>query len=591
MKQLTRIISIIFLLLVILSPKLSLAQSEIACETDVIVQADDWLSKIAAKFYEDPLTYPAIAEATNAKAGVDNSYALIANPDVIEIGWKLCLPAKADALAMIGVAAPAAGAPSDEGGAQSEAVAAITLLHLNDVYEITPVSGGAEGGLARVATLRQQLLAENPNTFTFLAGDLFSPSALGTAKVNDERLSGRQTVGVMNVLGLDFMTFGNHEFDLNQELFLKRLGESKFTWFSSNVADAAGQPFPGVAKNHLFSVTAPNGQAVRIALFGLTLGSNPKDYVTYTDPFAAAAEQVAALKEQSDILIALTHLAVEDDTKLAQQFPEIDLILGGHEHENMAVQPGPGLAPIYKADANARTAYVHRLLYDTQSGELKITSQLQPITAALPDDPQVLAEVNYWTNLAFEGFRADGLNPEQIVTQSTLPLDGLEVSVRNKPTDLTKIIAEGMLAAAPSTELAIFNGGLIRVDDILLPGNITEYDVIRVLPFGGKVLAVEMKGSLLKQVLDQGQTNAGKGGYLQTAGVSPSTSSGGWLINAAPLDEARAYKVAINNFLLTGNEQGLAYLTPDNPDLTLLQEHNDIRLTTIAQLKQVFGGN
>lgn len=63
-------------------------------------------------------------------------------------------------------------------------VVKITLLHLNDVYEITPVSKAPpQGGLARVATLRKRLLKENPNTITILAGDLFSPSALGTAVV------------------------------------------------------------------------------------------------------------------------------------------------------------------------------------------------------------------------------------------------------------------------------------------------------------------------------------------------------------------------------------------------------------------------
>ena len=98
---------------------------------------------------------------------------------------------------------------------------------------------------------------------------------------------------------------------------------------------------------------------------------------------------------------------------------------------------------------------------------------------------------------------------------------------------------------------------------------------------------MDMSGNLLRQVLDQGQANAGKGGYLQTANVS-GDGSGGWLINGEPLDGARSYTVAINDFLLTGNEQGLDYLTPDNPGLTVLATHDDIRKSTIAQLKQVF---
>jgi nucleoid-associated protein YgaU len=57
-----------------------------------VVQADDWLSKIADKFYGDISAYPTIVEATNAKAKEDSSFTVIANPDLIEIGQKLWIP-------------------------------------------------------------------------------------------------------------------------------------------------------------------------------------------------------------------------------------------------------------------------------------------------------------------------------------------------------------------------------------------------------------------------------------------------------------------------------------------------------------------
>ena len=69
----------------------ALAQDAVACEEDYSVQADDWLSKLSDKFYGDVLAYPAIFEATNAAAQADDSYATIANPDLIEVGWKLCI--------------------------------------------------------------------------------------------------------------------------------------------------------------------------------------------------------------------------------------------------------------------------------------------------------------------------------------------------------------------------------------------------------------------------------------------------------------------------------------------------------------------
>ncbi len=73
------------------------AQNEISCDSDYVVQADDWLSKIAEKSYGDALTYPTIAARTNAKAAGDSSYAIIEQADLIEPGWKLCLPSAEEA--------------------------------------------------------------------------------------------------------------------------------------------------------------------------------------------------------------------------------------------------------------------------------------------------------------------------------------------------------------------------------------------------------------------------------------------------------------------------------------------------------------
>lgn len=73
----------------------------VTCDQDVVVQADDWLSKLAEKFYGDVLAFPAIVEATNQAHGADDSYARIDNSDVIETGWKLCVPSNEDAQAML----------------------------------------------------------------------------------------------------------------------------------------------------------------------------------------------------------------------------------------------------------------------------------------------------------------------------------------------------------------------------------------------------------------------------------------------------------------------------------------------------------
>jgi 5'-nucleotidase / UDP-sugar diphosphatase len=389
----------------------------------------------------------------------------------------------------------------------------INLLQLNDIYEITPVSGGKSGGLARVATLRQQLLSQNPHTFTFLAGDLLSPSALGTAKINGEYLAGEQIVAVMNAVGLDYATFGNHEFDLKKEQFYKRLAESQFTWFSGNVFDENGQSFPNVPESVIFSVTGKEGKTINIGLVGVTIPSNPVDYVTYLDPLLTAKSQVEEIKDQTDIIIALTHLALRDDQYIAENIPEVDLILGGHEHENIQQWRGNPFTPIFKADANARTVYIHQLSYDTDLKQLSINSRLQPITEQIAEDPNVAELVKEWLEKGFNAFRSNGFEPDAVVANTTQALDGLEISVRNYPTTLTQAIAQGMVENTEGAQIGIFNSGSIRIDDVLPPGIITQYDVIRIMPFGGQVLLVEIKGSLLEKILNQGLANKGTGGF------------------------------------------------------------------------------
>ncbi|GAB4371636.1 MAG: 5'-nucleotidase C-terminal domain-containing protein [Deltaproteobacteria bacterium] len=467
-------------------------------------------------------------------------------------------------------------------------VVQITLLQMNDVYELTPVSGGREGGLARVASLRKELLAENPNTITLLAGDLFSPSALGTAKVDGERLAGRQMVAVMNTLGLDFITFGNHEFDIPERSFRDRLKESGFTWIASNVFDRQGNRFPGVPDHRIVPIRGAGGETVRLGIFGLTIDSNRAGYVTYADPLDTARAQVKALRPRVDILVALTHLSAGQDVALAQSVPGIDLILGGHEHENMQFRRGAAYVPICKADANARTVYIHRLRYDTASRKLSIRSELRRVTGEIPEDAETAAAVRRWQETGFAAFRKQGFHPERIVAAIPVPLDGLEASVRNRSTALTRLIAEAMKASTPDIELAFYNSGSIRIDDLLPPGPLTEYDLIRILPFGGRICTAEIPGDLLARVLDQGTANRGQGGFLQTAGVEHTDA--GWTVNGNRLEEGRIYKAAVNDFLLSGREQNLGFFSEQAPGVRAdCPAGRDIRFVFRDHLKTVYG--
>ena len=462
----------------------------------------------------------------------------------------------------------------------------ITIIQINDIYEISPVASGKEGGVARLATLKRQLARQNSKrTFLILAGDAFSPSALGAAEVDHQRIDGAQMVAALNAAGLDYATFGNHEFDISEEHFHQRIDESRAVWFSGNVRDKDGKPFAKVPESVVFTVRGAKGAKVRVGLIGATLPVNSKPWVTYLDTVATIQQQAKELRPKVDVLIAVTHQTLEDDQRVATTVPGLDLILGGHEHENWELRRGQQGTPICKADDNARSVYVHNLLYETRAHKLQLTSVLRTITDKMPEDAATVKVVKAWTEKAYAAFRANGFDPEEVVTTAPELLDGKDASVRKGSNRLTEIIGSAILHEWPQADAAIYNSGSIRIDDEIPAGSrITQYDVLRILPFGGKVIGVELKGSLLESVLNIGQTNLGSGGFLQRANIEPDGVH--WKVAGKPLDPERIYNIALDEFLLTGKEKGLRALTIGASGVGPVVELRDIRLALIDELKR-----
>ncbi|MBD2655206.1 bifunctional metallophosphatase/5'-nucleotidase [Synechocystis sp. FACHB-383] len=460
-----------------------------------------------------------------------------------------------------------------------------TLLQLNDVYEIAPIDNGRWGGLARVANLRRQLEQANPHTYTVLAGDFLSPSALGTALYNGDRLAGRQMVAVLNAMGLDYAAVGNHEFDVSAQQFRQRIAESDFQWLSANIADGAGNQFTGIKPYEILTIPGAEGGEVKVGILALTIDSNAAEYVTYSDPIATARRYIESLEGEVDVWVALTHLSLAQDLALAQAIPELDLILGGHEHENiqrnhLIIKPDSSAScpqaqtPIFKADANARTVYIHQLTYDTDRQCLEIDSQLQPITAAIAEDPATAQVVDQWQEIGFTAFRQAGFEPMAVVVKAPMALDALDAHVRSRSTNLTRLITRAMQYEYPAAAMVMFNGGMVRLDDLLSAGSITQYDIIRILPFGGRVVTVDIRGDLLQKVLTQGEKNRGTGGYLQLAGLAP-----------ADIEPDKVYRLALMEYLLTGQEVGLDYLTENTPGLKVIGYGRDIRSILVDYLQ------
>lgn len=504
-------------------------------------------------------------------------------------------------------AAPAPAAVAMKSSSDGDGVIEVVFLQMNDVYEISPLSDNS-GGLARVASLRKTLLAQNPNTFTLLSGDFISPSVIGTLKHEGKRIRGKQMVETLNALGLDWVVFGNHEFDYDDLADLQaRLDESQFTWIGGNarlVTDTEVKPFfknrpagpEPCPDNFVVNLKDADGTTLKLGVFGVLISTGRKPYVDYEDVMRTAKKSMDVLRSKADVSVAITHLGISDDLQLAEALPELPLIMGGHDHDNMMHHVGA--TTVAKADANARTVYVHTLRFDKKNKQATVRSELRKIDNALADEPATAAVVAKWDKIKTESLASSGFDATKAVTNLKTPLDCRESVIRQNQAPVGGIIGSAMLAAAKhKPDCALFNSGSVRVDDVLA-GTLLEIDIVRMLPFGGGITEADMRGSLLLKTLNTGWTNKGSGGYLQWEKIKRE-ASGNWLINGMPLDENKIYRVVLPDFLLTGNENKMSFLkttlnadgkTTSNPDVPALYKpdpkdkadlRNDIRLALI----------
>lgn len=469
------------------------------------------------------------------------------------------------------------------------------IVQMNDVYEIAPLEGGKVGGVARVATILDSIKAINPNTISILSGDFLSPSLIGTLRHEGQKIAGLQMVDALNALGLDYVGFGNHEFDVKEEEVQRGIDQSEFTWISSNTyhqVDGTSEPWKqrGVPLPEFVAKEFKNvsGASVRVGLIGINVDFNKKDYVSYNSNYAEAAMQVLnENKAVYDVPIAITHLEVYQDKEFSAALPQIPLLLGGHDHVNMKVPVGE--AVITKADANAKTIYIHRCTYDMATGKLSIESTLTPVTDKISEKPAVKTVVDKWTQIAESSMVSMGYDPYKVVYTTSEMLDGREKSIRYKPTNLGAMIAQSIYALQSDLDFAVYNSGSVRLDD-QLTGDITQTDVLRTLPFGGGLVITKMKGADVQRMLQIGFVkNNGIGGYFQSDKIT--IQGDGFLIDGQSIDGNKTYTFIAPKFLMDGNEANLEFLgdySYENPE-AFGEIKNDIRDAVIAYMSTLKG--
>jgi 5'-nucleotidase len=425
----------------------------------------------------------------------------------------------------------------------------VTLLQINDHYVLEPVDGGRRGGMARLATLVRDLKRENPNTVFALAGDTLSPS------VESAMMQGAQMVAALNAIGLDYATFGNHEFDFGPDVLLARMKESKFRWLSANVVDRrSGRAFGGASTDVLVTLGG-----VRVGLFGLTTAqaaqtSRPGPDVTFGHPVAVARDVASRLRAQgANLVVAVTHVTLAEDKAIAAA-ADVDMILGGHEHEPLVAEEGKTL--ITKAGSDARYLIQVDVWLGRDGRLVERSWRFREVSRRIEPDPTVEALVRDYAR------RLDR-ELDAVVGKSTVALEARSATLRTEETNLGDFVADALRERLAS-DVALINGGAIRTNRTVPPGPLTRRDVLSLLPFTDMVVKLELRGADLRAALEHGlaQTDRVGGGFLQLSGArlvwDPRFAPGRRIVDVSvggkPLADDASYTVAVPGYLARGGD-------------------------------------
>ncbi len=396
------------------------------------------------------------------------------------------------------------------------------VLHTNDVH-------GAIDKYAKVAALRDECYAKGATMVVLVDAGDFSQ---GSPYVSLSK--GATAVEMMNAVGYDIVTLGNHEFDYGFPQLQQNLasGTANFMTTCINLVDDEGNPIynPGA--------TAPITDDADNTLFNLTIfGVATPETMTKANPAlmkgisflqgeklydaAKAGIKVAREEGKSDIVIALGHLGVDDSSEpnrsidFMNNVPGVDFFIDGHSHTVMTASKDNKMIQ----STGTGLAYVGAIIIDNASKSIESNGLIDLSTYEKEN-----ATVKALADKIIAGVKAEY---GQVFAKTEVDLNGEKAANRTAETNMGDLITDAMMWAiktkAPTVDMtnavAITNGGGIRAS--IKKGDITKLDVNTVLPFGNTLAVVYVKGSELLEALEASTfcTPESLGGFPQFAGM------------------------------------------------------------------------
>jgi 5'-nucleotidase len=480
-------------------------------------------------------------------------------------------------LAGLAMAAPAAADTS------------LHILHINDLHSrIQPINrfdstcsaeddaaGECFGGVARIAAavnqIRSELEAAGEAVITLDAGDQYQGSLFFTT------YRGAAAGEFMEAIGFDAMALGNHEFNNGPEGLLPLLDRVSFPVLSGNL-DVSGDPaLNGRVQDHVVLDVAGQKIGIVAALTRDTQEiSSPGANVVFQDEIAALQADVDALTAQGvDKIIALTHVGLPADIRIAEAVTGIDVIVGGHSHSYLSARdPGrSGAYPLWISNPDGQMVpIVQAYAYGKYLGHLEVTFDAQGAVIHAQGDTLLLdASVEPHADIAARV--AELAAPieaamTEVVGESIGMIEGDRSVCRVAECSMGNLVADAMLDRVrdQGIQIAIANGGGLRAS--IDAGPVTMGEVLTVLPFQNTLATFQLTGADVLAALENGvsQVEEGAGRFPQVAGVrfqwTPAATPGSRIVSVevdmggtwAALDPGATYGVVSNNFMRNGGD-------------------------------------
>ncbi len=367
----------------------------------------------------------------------------------------------------------------------------IIIMHTNDMH-------AKIDNFAQLKTVVDKYKAEYENVYLFSAGDIFT----GNPVVDQYEDPGYPMIYLMNKMPYDISCIGNHEFDYGQAKLNERIKQASFPFISANIETSKNAVFKQPSGYYKF--TTKNG--ITIGVLGL-LQTGKNGYpdssplkmknIIFHNPLKYI-EKYKTYKDSSDIFICLSHLGLETDEKLAEEFPFFDVIIGAHSHSTLPKGIHKNNTFILQAGSYLKYCGVLTL----KVADRKIVSEKDTLINLYKQNknPEISKLIKDFNN-------NPGLN--KVIGKAEKALTGKD--------ELGSMMTDAMRDTL-KCDIAFQNNGGIRIHEIP-EGNILVKQVFELSPFGNTFVTYKMCPIKIKKLIKYAYEIHNKNA-LQVSGIN-----------------------------------------------------------------------